>query len=301
MIARVSFFFTLLTTLVAQAGESTHYTLDPVILDSGGLRATSANYSADFSGSAGGAGGSTTYTARSGYAVQLSDAIATVIGMAIAAPSLFVNEGSALQLSASVVFDDATTSPLAANEITWSVSSGPLTGIDAAGLVTAGIVYEDSAAVAQGDYQGFVNILGLTVLDSDLDNFGSYAADGVGDDWQVSYFGLSNQQAAPSFDADGDGQSNAFEYTAGLIPTDASSRFTIQITPVSGQPTQQAITFDPTISGRSYTVKRREFLDSGTWLPLAASTTSDAGAERTVIDAGATATTQFYIVEIVKD
>lgn len=44
MIARVSFFFTLLTALVAQAGESTYYALDPVILGSAGGAGSSITF-----------------------------------------------------------------------------------------------------------------------------------------------------------------------------------------------------------------------------------------------------------------
>ena len=297
MVLRSSFFLTLLASLVARAGDSTHYTLEPGAIDCGGLHGTSAHYSADFSGSASGAGNSTTYTARSGYAGQLSD----VAAIALAAPSLFVNESSTLQLSASVIFDDATTSPLDSSGIAWSVASGSLSGIDSTGLVTANVVYQDSAAQARGLYHSFTGTLDLTVLDSNPDNYGSYASDNIEDDWQVLYFGLNNPEADPAKDPDGDQQNNQFEHIAGLIPTDAGSVFSVQMVAVSGSSAQQAIVFGPTVSGRSYTVKSNEFLDSGTWLPLAASTTSDDGTERTVIDTGSTATTQFYTVEIVRD
>ena len=68
---------------------------------------------------------------------------------------------------------------------------------------------------------------------------GSYAADGVGDDWQFQYFGLNNPNAAPLLDPDGDGQNNLFEFTAGLVPTNPLSRFLVSIAPVPGQPTHR--------------------------------------------------------------
>ena len=46
------------------------------------------------------------------------------------------------------------------------------------------------------------------MLDTIADNFGTYAGDGLGDDWQVQYFGLSNPNAAPLLDPDFDGHNN---------------------------------------------------------------------------------------------
>lgn len=41
------------------------------------------------------------------------------------------------------------------------------------------------------------------------------------DAWQNQYFGLDNPLAAPT--ADPDGETNSFEFTAGLIPSDPQS------------------------------------------------------------------------------
>ena len=51
-------------------------------------------------------------------------------------------------------------------------------------------------ALAQGSYAGSTGSLNLTVLNVNQDNFGSYAGDGIGDDWQVQYFGLPSNPAA---------------------------------------------------------------------------------------------------------
>ena len=112
-----------------------------------------------------------------------------------------------------------------AASITWSIVSGPLTGINSNGLATAATVYQNTSATAQGVYAGDTGALNLTVLDTIPDNFGSYAGDGIGDDWQFQYFGLSNPNAAPLLDPDHDGHNNLFEFTAGIIPTDAASKF----------------------------------------------------------------------------
>jgi len=47
------------------------------------------------------------------------------------------------------------TPALSATDIAWSVASGPLSGIDAAGLATATTVYEDTAATAVSGTQKF--------------------------------------------------------------------------------------------------------------------------------------------------
>jgi hypothetical protein len=142
--------------------------------------------------------------------------------------------------------------------------------------------------------------LGLTVLDSIPDNFGSYAGDNLADDWQFGHFGLDNPLAAPNLDPDGDGQNNAFEEIAGLVPTDPLSRFLITISPVPGQATQKRVVFDPVVAGRSYTVKTSPDLAAASWTTLAGSTSSDNGSQRTVTDTSASETKKFYTVEIVK-
>ena len=73
--------------------------------------------------------------------------------LALSAPSLSVNESGTRQLSANLLFDDDTATPLDANTIVWSVASGPLSGIDAAGLITTETVYQNSAAAVQGIYR----------------------------------------------------------------------------------------------------------------------------------------------------
>ncbi|MEN9021767.1 MAG: hypothetical protein ABF370_14810, partial [Verrucomicrobiales bacterium] len=63
------------------------------------------------------------------------------------------------------------------------------------------------------------------------DDFGSYAGDGLPDDWQVQYFGEDNADAGPNVDADGDGDSNLYEYHARLLPNDPTSFLSITLTP----------------------------------------------------------------------
>ena len=104
----------------------------------------------------------------------------------------------------------------------------------------------------------------------------------------------------PTGDDDGDGNSNNFEFVAGLDPTNANSIFTVQIAPASGQPNQIAISFNPIVIGRTYTVESTDSLTSGTWTPLSGSTSIDVGSERTVTDTGAIGSKKFYKIEISK-
>ncbi len=99
-------------------------------------------------------------------------------------------------------------------------------------------------------------------------------------------------------DDDGDGNSNYFEFIAGLVPTNAGSVFKISVSSVPGQSSQRAIVMSPIISGRTYTVKSSESLSPPTWISLSNPAVSDAGNVRTVTDTAATEAKKFYVIEI---
>ncbi len=295
----------LLTSLtsLAHAGPRTsaNYNILTDSIDTGGKRAASANYAND--GSIGGIAGVATVAApaevaKSGYIAQLYD----VTGLVLNASPLTVNETSTLQLGAWQSLDDATLLAAPANGVNWSVAGGPLTSIDASGLATAGIVYQNTAAIAQGSYAGNSATLNLTVIDSIPDNFGAYAGDGIADNWQVQYFGLPpNANAGPNVDFDGTGQTNLFKYIAGLNPLDPNSRFILSIQSVSGQPGQKNMVFSPRFGDRTYTVTSKPAVDTGSYVPLTKpSAPSDNGQQRTITDLSAGGATKFYRVEITK-
>ncbi len=192
-------------------------------INSGGSSCSSADY--ENYGSLGGSGGissagSAAVVARHGFIGQLTEA--SSLALNVAPPS--VNEGATSQLSGSATLDDDTVTLLAGTDVIWSVVSGPISSIDASGLATTDIVYANQLAAARGFYLGASNSVTLTVLDSDLDNYGSYADDGINDAWQVQYFGLPpNPDAAPSADPDGDGFVNLLEFQTGTVPTNSAS------------------------------------------------------------------------------
>ena len=275
---------------------SANYTITAETADAGGRRATSANYSN--AGSASLIAGVSVVaapaeTAKSGYIGQLFDVAGLIVNSA--APS--VNEGATLQLAAWQLLDDATFLATAASAVTWGIVSGPLTDISASGLATAGLVFENTSATVQGAFGGLTGSLNFTVLDSIPDNFGAYAGDGIGDDWQVQFFGQNNPLAAPARDPDGDGVNNLFEFTAGLAPNDPASTFHMSIAPVAGQPSRKNIVFSPRLAGRTYLVQSRLTL-AAPWQPLGSSTQTDSGTERTVTDLDAAGGKKFYRVEI---
>ena len=293
----------ILATASAGAGPrtSTSYSITADTADAGGRRTASANYTND--GSAGSVTGISAVaafaeTAKHGYIGQICE---TTAGLMLNAVPLTVNEGGALQLAAFQLLDDSTFLIVPATSVTWSVVTGPLTSINASGLATAGIVYQNTAASAQGIYAGNTSPpLALTVLNVNTDDLPGYSGDGLGDDWQVQYFGLPpNPAAGPLLDPDGDGQNNRFEWIAGLIPTDANSAFKLNIV----RSVQGAhLIFGPTVAGRTYLVKYGfDFLDVPNWPALAGGLTTDLGSQRTVIDTTAPASPKkYYRVEIAK-
>ena len=258
---------------------------------------TSANYTSH--GSLGGISGISAVDApaeiaKAGYIGQLYE----VTGLQLAATPTNVTEGATTQLSAAQLLDDDTTLAVASASVNWSVAGGPLASIDANGEGTAEIVYEDTAAAAQGIYKGITNQIGLFVLNVNSDDYGSYASDGLDDDWQYLYFGLDNPDAGPLLDPDHDMQNNRFEFVAGLIPTDYTSRFLLAIEP--GGADQKNIIFSPRYGDRTYTVRYTTNLITAGWGPLASFSISDASTVRTVTDLLATDDTRFYNVEITK-
>ena len=286
-----------LLTAAAHAGPRTSadYAIATDTADIAGQRTTSANYTnAASAGGIIGLGTSTDDTAKHGYIGQLYD----VTGLTLTAATLNVNETATLQLAAWQALDDATTLAVPAASVTWSVLNGPLSGISDGGLATAGTVYQNTNATAQGSYQSFLNTLTLTVLNVNTDDFGIYAGDGIADDWQVLYFGIGNSNAGPLLDPDHDGWINLFEYNARLVPTDPSSVFYFREETVAGQPGQRRIIFSPRLPGSTYTVQESTTIQPGSWQPLTSATVSDNGDERTVTDLNASGPRKFYRIEV---
>ena len=142
------------------------------------------------------------------------------------------------------------------------------------------VVVKNAANTSPGVPSVFANI--VTVADTD--------ADGLPDDWETAY-GLNPQSAADRLlDADGDGMSNAAEYTAGTNPTDPSSYLKIEA--LTGS-LPAAITFGA-VSNKTYAV---EFVDQLglAWNRLAAISARTNNHVEHITDPGFT-TNRFYRV-----
>ena len=262
--------------------------------DCAGARLGSRDYVVD--GSMGGIGGLSTAAApatqaKQGYAAQLYD----LVGLSVSATPASVAENANRQLEASVLCDDATTLELAGSEVGWSVLSGPLDSVSSSGLATAGIVYEDAGAVVRGTHLGFVDDFVLTVHNIGEDDYGSYAADGIDDDWQVFYFGEENPDAGPGENPDRDPDDNMLEFLTGFDPTDPQQWFQLRINGRSG--TTAELELNKAIPGRTYAVL------SGTDLQDFSETVTafSVGSEETfrvVEDPNASGTRKFYKVKI---
>lgn len=209
-----------------------------------------------------------------------------------------VDEGSTRQLSATALLDDLTTLTLAASDVNWSVTLGPLTGIDSAGLATADLVYEDTAATAEGTYQGVSGQVVLTILDVIPDNFGAYAGDGLDDGWQVEFFGPPpNTDAAPNADPDMDRYNNAFELLTGYDPTDPKSFFQVRITDRTG--TTSTLELSKVIPGTRYRIERSADLgQADPWTEFTDFTTPGEVFDHEVSDPNAVGTSWFYQVRV---
>ena len=287
-----------LSVSLAGTRTSTDYAITTDIVDSAGQRTASALYRND--GSAGAIIGVSSVpgeVARHGYIGQLYE----LIGYGLLASTYYPPEGGTTQLFTVRTTDEGTNVVIPTTGFTFGVVSGPLTGVSPAGLVTAGVVYENTPAEVRATSAAFTGELRLQlyVQDTIPDNFGSYAGDGLPDAWQFQYFGLDNPLAAPGADADGTGQTNLFKYTAGLDPIDPASRFVLEIH--SGLlATERRLVFYPRLPDRTYTIEFRPSLGAGQWDPLGGTTFADQTNVRTVTDHHAATPARFYRVRITK-
>ena len=277
--------------------SSTNYSIPSESYASGSGNTASASYTNESTvGDVGATASSSSYIAKAGFAGQGY----SVVGLVLDATPATVNEGQTRQLEAFDLLDDATRIALDETTVSWAVHNGPITSVSNAGLATAGIVYQNTNASVGASRDSFSTSLLLSVLNVTSDDFGTYAADGIDDSWQVQYFGENSPNGLATADPDGDGQSNKFEFVAGVVPNDNTSRFSLRVANVAGQPSQRQLIFSPRLNDRTYTPQFRTSLTAGNWDPLSGTAQSDNGSERTVTDLNATGATKFYRIDITK-
>jgi hypothetical protein len=285
----------LTTAASAQTRSSAHYSITADSVNSAGTTATSAHFTASgHAGTVAATSSSAGEVSKSGFLGQIYD----VTGLTLTAAQNTVAENGTRQLTPLLTLDDATLIAVPPALGTWSVLDGPV-DITTGGLAYGEIIAAADTALVRVAYLGFTADLSLSVLNVNTDDFGTYAADGLADDWQVQYFGENSPQAAPGLDPDGDGFTNLFEFTAGLAPDSAASVFRHRIESVPGQPLQKRIVFQPRLAGRTYVIESSPSLGStANWQPLASTTISDDGDQRAITDLDASGGMRFYRVRI---
>ena len=291
-------FRTVAMTLLALAARTcVAVTLVTSSVDGGGGRSASGNYVNDASiGGIGAVSAGGSIVNKGGFPGQLYE----VKGVTLRASSASVAEGGARQVTAVAVMNDDTFLALQNSDPDWSVSGWPLASVTAAGLVTAGTVYQTSTGSVAGVYQSTTGSLLLVVVDVDNDNFGAYAADSLPDGWQVTHFGTNDAvRGAPDADPDADGGDNRYEHTTGTRPLDNGDLFRItSIAKVAGAPGQVDVTLGPAFADRGYRLQQIGTVTGDVWNVPPGTTQTTNGTERTVRDPNAAGSPGYYRVRV---
>ena len=102
--------------------------------------------------------------------------------------------------------------------------------IDLMGTTTAPFVYQDIFGALRASFESLTTtVFNVTVVNTNNDDFGIYAGEGIPDIYQVNTFGEQNPAGVGSADPDLDMQDNYFEYVAGLDPLSAVSYFIMSV------------------------------------------------------------------------
>ncbi len=169
----------------------------------------------------------------------------------------FPNIDEAVPLPLALLLDDGSFQALSGSEV-FVQSADPLLIFDGDNYLTDPVLAEAPLSF-DASAAGFDRSFAVTVLDSDPDNFGNLAKDGLPDNWQLLYFALESppEIASAGVDPDFDGRTNRFEYLTGTIPIDLTSRFTLTAEfNEEGLDPAIRFLFSPFLAERVYTVER---------------------------------------------
>ena len=133
-------------------------------------------------------------------------------------------------------------------------SSPPLVQFFTGGSYETGAVIEDTVVpLTMPWFWGRVLTGSITINNANPDNFGLYAADGIPDLWQKSFFGLENPLGIASADPDGDNQNNRFEFLSGYSPADGAAFLRLSVTGKS--PTEANLALSRVLSTTRYIIE----------------------------------------------
>ncbi|WAC18431.1 hypothetical protein OVA24_14445 [Luteolibacter sp. SL250] len=225
---------------------------------------------------------------------QLYPVAVTVVPYAAAIP-----EGGSLQMTARLVYNNGGSAPIEPSRVQWRVNSVDPAYISSTGMLIASAVHKDTQITIHAVYAGYQGFIPAFIRNTQPDNYGSYAGDGLEDGWQVEHFGLDHPQASPLSDPDGDEQNNLFEYTAGTSPRDRYSKLVFAVLRAPSQPTHRKIEIHPILADRAYQLQHSPDLTPASWKPVAA-TPVDTGSHRVITDTDAAGASRFYRVIVTK-
>jgi hypothetical protein len=223
----------------AATGTSASYSIVADSIDSGGTEASSANYIN--SGGLGGISGFATValpaeTIKSGYVGQLYQ----VTGLGLT--SIFVDNGTTQQLSATQTLDDGTTLALSGDSQLWSV---------VAGQIPAGLTLNMSKGVISGipiKSGGYA----FTILVNDgLGNSAQQAFSGTTQmtfsQWEARYFNatqIANSGiSGPTVILENDGIANLYKYLFDINPAEVMTTADLAALPVVGTTINKGILY----------------------------------------------------------
>ena len=181
-----------------------------------------------------------------------------------------------------------------ANSSDFSIKTAPATELTPGGITPLIITFNPSSTgaktatlrISSSDFE-------TPIFDVTLKGTGVSAIEG----FRYEYFNTTANTgtAADGQDPDGDGQTNLFEFVAGLVPTSAASKFQLRVDTSGGT---SKVILNPCIAGRNYEVWTSGTLGND-WT-LASDDLPDTGTERTFTDSNPPDPKRFYRVKIIR-
>ena len=284
-----------MTTAAVDAHESAAYQIQHEALTAGGQNSVSTHYSqaTSIGGISGGISSSQAgLAAKHGFVGQLHDYSSLQVTIPLSTPP----EGSTSQASAIATCDDGAITHLLGNDLRWAPLTGPIESITNLGQISWGAVYTPTPASLRGTFRGLSSYVNVEIQNVDNDNFGLYSNDEIDDGWQVLFFGPDNPDAAPEADPSGNGQNNLFKYTAGLDPTNPTSRFLI-IGTTDGASGKFRLAIQPCFEDRNYEIVASD--DLKIWASIGVEEIESEG-DRRVFLADTAVNARFYRVIITR-